>query len=155
MFSHLLLCTHGSAGARLAEDLVCADLCAANTVPKVTVLTVVNEDWRHMTGDDWLNTSNVRKTFLAHVDETLAQEIEAEWQRLRDTHAVAAAFQFRKTMGPVAASIATAARALGCDLIVVGPYQKKHTKGLKARMTNKELHPLLPCPLLVAPIRGA
>lgn len=155
MFAHLLLCTHGSAGARLAEDLVCTDLVARNPDLEVTVLTVVNEDWRHMTGDDWLNTSSVRKTFLDHVDDTLAREIEEEWQRLRETHPAAEAFTYRKTMGPVAATIARCARDLGCDLIVMGPFQKKHTRGLKARMTNKELHPLLPCPLLIAPQRGA
>lgn len=154
MFSHLLLCTHGSAGARLAEDLVCTDLIVRSPDLKVTVLTVVNEDWRHMTGDDWLNTSSVRKTFLTHVDDTLAREIEEEWQRLRATHPVAENFSYRKTMGPVAETIAATARDLGCDLIAMGPYQKKHTKGLKARMTNKALHPLLPCPLLVAPQQG-
>lgn len=154
MFSHLLLCTHGSAGARQAEDLVCTELVVRSPNLRVTVLTVVNEDWRHMTGDDWLNTSRVRKTFLTHVEETLAREIAADWQRMRETHPVAVSFAFRRTMGPVAETIVATAHDLGCDLIVMGPYQRKHTKGLKARMTNKALHPLLPCPLLIAPERG-
>jgi hypothetical protein len=151
MFKHLLLCTHGSSGALKAEKYVFEKLWKNRPDVALTVLTVINADWQWMTGDDWLNTSKVRDTFLNHVSEQLAEEIEADWQRIRDAYPVAATARFLRVMGEVEATIARVAQEQACDLIVIGPYQKKHSKGLKARMRNKTLHPLLPVPLLVVP----
>jgi hypothetical protein len=151
MFKHLLLCTHGSNGALRAEQYVFAKLWQGRSDVALTVLTVINADWQWMTGDDWLNTSKTRNTFLDHVSDQLAAEIEDEWQRIRKAYPAAEGAHFMRVMGPVEATIARVAETKGCDLIVIGPYQKKHSKGLKARMQNKVLHPLLPVPLLVVP----
>ena len=124
MFNHLLLCTHGSNGALKAEKYVF---------------------------DDWLNTSKTRDTFLDHVSDQLAAEIDQDWQRIRETYPGADSARFLRVMGPVEETIARVAAEQACDLIVIGPYQKKHSKGLKARMQNKTLHPLLPVPLMVVP----
>ncbi len=64
MFNHLLLCTHGSNGALKAEKYVFEQLWRGRTDVALTVLTVINADWQWMTGDDWLNTSKTRDTFL-------------------------------------------------------------------------------------------
>ena len=104
-----------------------------------------------MTGDDWLNSSTTRNAFRSHVDDQLAREIEEDWQRIRKTYPHAAACRFKRIFGPIEETFAEAAQSLGCDLIVVGPYQKKQGKGFKARVRNKILHPLLRVPLMVAP----
>ena len=150
-FKHILLCTHGTRGARLAERWVFERLCPALPQTRTTVLTIVNQDWSVMTGDDWLNSSATRNAFRSHVDRQLAEEIEAHWQRIRQTHRLAAACDFKRLFGPVEETFVHAAAALGCDLIVIGPYQKKQDKGFKARIQNKVLHPLLQVPLMVAP----
>lgn len=151
MFKHILLCTHGSDGAKRAEKYVFERLLPRGGAAGLTVLTVINEDWQWMVGDDWLNTSKARDTFLDHVSDQLAREIDADWARIKNIYPGAERARFLRVMGAVEATIAAVAEEQGCDLIVIGPFQKRHTKGLKARMKNDKLHPLLPCGLLVAP----
>ena len=156
MFEHILLCTHGSDGARKAEVLVFMHLAEA-TEAKVTVLTVLDKDWRQMTGDDWLNSSKTQADFLNHVEEQVSEEIADEWNRIRSTFPRARGADFVQRTGGIAKTITAVAGQLDCDLIVTGPYQKtrrltlKMGKGLRDRMKNEVLHPLLPCPLMIAP----
>jgi len=157
MFKNVLLCTHGSDGAKKAEAFVFKKL-EADPGLTVTVLTVLDEDWRGMTGDDWLNSSKTQTTFLDHVENQMNEEIAEEWQRIKTSYPVAEHAKFLQSTGNIAETITKAAKKLGCDLIVMGPWCKPkkfsiHSTrmGLKATMKNKELHPLLPCPLLIAP----
>ncbi|MEA3467808.1 MAG: universal stress protein [Thermodesulfobacteriota bacterium] len=157
MFNHVLLCTHGTDGARKAEAFIFEQL-EADPHLKVTVLTVLDEDWREMTGDDWLNSSKTHTTFLDHVENQMNEEIAEEWQRIKKTYPAAEQVDFLQRTGSIAGTITKVAKELGCDLITIGPYGKKKKfsiyatgMGLKARMENQELHPLLPCPLLIAP----
>lgn len=151
MFNHLLLCTHGTPGAQFAERYFFETLWPGFPQAQATVLTVVNQDWSVMVGDDWLNSSATRNAFRSHVDRQLAEEIEDDWQRMRETHAEAGRCDYKRIFGPVEATIAEVAQRLSCDLVVIGPYQKKQGRGFKARLQNKVLHPLLRTPLLVAP----
>ncbi len=158
MFHSILLCTHGTEGARQAEHLVFHDLCNRSPDVRVTVLTVIDEDWRSMTGDDWLNSSKTHTAFLNHVEQQLGEEIEEEWQRMRDQYPAAACAAFTKVVGQLEESIAQEAARVHCDLIVIGPHRKskrllnlKMEKGLRARLKNSKLHPIIPCPLLIAP----
>jgi len=152
MFNNILLCTHGTPGARKAETLVLGKLLPGNPDGlKVSVLTIINEDWKWMLGDDWLNTSKTHRDFLNHVDDQLSREIEADWERIRDAFPMASRLKFLKIVGPVEKTITEIAQKLKSDLIVIGPYQKKQGRGFKARLKNKHFHPLLPAPLLVAP----
>lgn len=155
MFNHVLLCTHGTDGAKRAEAFIFGKL-EANPELKVTVLTVLDEDWRQMTGDDWLNSSKTQTTFLDHVENQMDEEIAEDWQRIKTSHPVAERATFLQKTGNIAETITTTAKDLGCDLIVLGPWCKSkkfsiHSTrvGLKATLKNKELHPLLPCPLLI------
>ncbi len=157
MFTHILLCTHGTEGAQKAEALVFQAL-SADPDLLVTVLTVLDEDWREMTGDDWLNSSKTHTAFLDHVEEQVGAEIAEEWQRIRDSYPQAAEVKFLQRTGSIAETITGVAEERGCDLIAIGPwYQSKgfltgHArKGLRDTLKNKTLHPLLPCPLLIAP----
>lgn len=151
MFKHILLCTHGTAGAKKAEALVFNRLLRnGSSAANITILTVINEDWKWMLGDDWLNSSATRRQFMRHVDAQLALEIETDWGRIKNSFPSADRFKFMRVVGPVEETIAEVAAKLKCDLIVIGPYQKKKSKGFKARIKNKKFHPLLPAPLLVA-----
>ena len=156
MFKHVLLCTHGTEGALKAESFV-FEQSALNPDLQVTVLTILDEDWRDMTGDDWLNSSKTHTTFLDHVEEQVGEEIAEEWQRIQSTYPAAANASFLQRTGSIAKTITQVAEKNGCDLIVIGPcYVSKGflkgqpRKGLRDTMKNKELHPLLPCPLLIA-----
>lgn len=157
MFKHVLLCTHGTEGARKAEAFIFQQS-ADNPALKVSVLTVLDEDWRGMTGDDWLNSSKTHTAFLDHVEEQVGEEIREEWQRIRASHTAAVRAAFLQRTGSIAGTITKVAGELGCDLIAIGSYRKKkgflgsHSgKGLRDTMKNKALHPLLPCPLLIVP----
>lgn len=157
MFNHVLLCTHGTEGAQKAEAFIFKQL-TENTDLKVTVLTVLDEDWRLMTGDDWLNSSKTHAAFLDHVEEQVGEEIAEEWQRIRDAYPEAAEVPFLQRTGSIEGTITKVARELHCDLVVIGRHSKKKgflsgrkEKGLRARMKNENLHPLLPCPLLIVP----
>lgn len=151
MFKHILLCTHGTPGAKLAERWVFEKLQPGFPRAQITVLTIVNQDWSLMVGDDWLNSSATRNAFRTHVDDQLALEIEEDWQRIRRRYPQAADCSFKRIFGPVEETFVEAAQALGCDLMVIGPYQKKQGRGFKARVRTKVLHPLLQVPLMVAP----
>ncbi len=157
MFNNVLLCTHGTDGAKKAERFVFEKL-EADPELKVTVLTVLDEDWRQMTGDDWLNSSKTHTTFLDHVESQMNEEIGEEWQRIKTSYPAAEQATFLQKTGNIAETISKAAKELGCDLIIIGPWCKgkkfsihSTRMGLRATLKNKDLHPLLPCPLLVVP----
>ncbi len=158
MFTSLLLCTHGTPGARQAERLVFAELCVKNPDLQVNVLTIIDQDWQVMTGDDWLNSSKTHTTFLDHVERQMQEESEEEWQRIREKYPHAARADFAAVVGPIEETIAGEAAKQKVDLIVIGPYREsrrlfnlKMEKGLRARIDTAKLHPILPCPLLIAP----
>ena len=158
MFKHLLLCTHGSDGARRAERFV-FDKMTAYPDLKVSVLSVLDEDWRGMTGDDWLNSSKTHAAFLDHVEEQVSGEIKEEWDRIQSDHPMSINAEFYQKTGGIAQTITDVAGELQCDAIVIGAFQKQkgflpgksRAKGLKDTLQNKTLHPLLPCPLIIIP----
>lgn len=157
MFKHILLCSHGTEGAQKAEKFVFEKL-VEDPALKVTLLTILDEDWRGMTGDDWLNSSKTHATFLDHVEGQVSEEIQEEWERIRQTYPQSSTVHFVQKTGTIAETIAAVAKEKDCDLIAIGAYQKpkglfskSDGKGLKDTLKNKTLHPLLPCPLLIVP----
>lgn len=157
MFTNILLCTHGSEGAKKAEKYVFDKLYRENEQLTLSVLTIIDKDWSVMTGDDWLNTSGTRNRFIDYVDEQLGREIAEDWRRIKGTYDVSDDVRFIKVAGEIEETIVQVAEKIGCDLIVMGGYQKKPLRltsvkmspGLAARIKNEKLHPALPCPLLV------
>ncbi len=159
MFTKILLCTHGSAGAQKAEEYVFNTLLAQSPETELTVLTIVDKDWSIMSSDDWLNTSTARTQFKDYVDEQLGREIGEDWQRIKNKYPQADQAKFIKVVGGIEATIAEVAAKLASELIVLGPYCKKPSRlfsvkmapGLAATLSNEKLHPLLPCPILTVP----
>lgn len=159
MFTKILLCTHGSKGAQKAEKFVFEKLLTSLSAEQVTVLTIIDKDWSGMSSDDWLNTSTTRTQFKDYVQEQLSREIEDDWKRIRELYPSSQKCRFMKVVGGIEETIAEVAEKLECDLVILGPYNKKPRrltsvimeKGLADTISNKKLHPLLPCPLLIAP----
>ncbi len=158
MFTNVLLCTHGTAGAQKAEKYVFEKLLVQNPETRLTVLTIIDKDWSVMTGDDWLNTSGTRNRFFDYVDEQLGHEIDEDWQRIKDTYTVPDSVRFMNITGNIEETMCEVATELNSDVIVIGCYQKKPFRltslkmspGLAARISNEKLHHQLPCPLLTA-----
>lgn len=160
MFTKILLCTHGSKGAQKAESYVFKTMMETMVSPEqLTVLTIIDKDWSGMSSDDWLNTSTTRTQFKDYVQEQLTREIDEDWQRIRDEYPLSKKCQFMNVVGGIEETIAEVATKLQCDLVVMGPYHKKPRRltsvimerGLAHTISNKKLHPLLPCPVLIAP----
>lgn len=159
MFKKLLLCSHGTKGAQKAERFVLQNLLKHVAPEDVIILTIIDKDWSEMSTDDWLNTSTTRTQFKDYVQEQLGREIEEDWQRIRNEHPDSVHCRFIKVVGGIEQTIAEVAGKMECDLIVLGPYSKKPRRltsvimerGLADTISNKKLHPLLPCPLLIAP----
>lgn len=156
MYKNILLCTHGSPGARKAEEYVFTKMMLGFPGVTVSVLTIIDKDWAEMSSDDWLNTSTARTQFKDYVDEQLGREIGADWQRIKETYPLAENVKFYKVVGGIEETMVELAGTLDCDLLVIGPYYKKPkrlfstkmTPGLADTVDNKVLHPILPCPLL-------
>lgn len=159
MFAKILLCTHGSKGAQKAEAYAFGKLKAFVPAKHITVLTIIDKDWSEMSTDDWLNTSTARTQFKDYVHEQLSREIEEDWQRIRAEYPESEKSRFMNVVGGIEETVAEVAEKLGCDLIILGPYHKKKRrltsvvmeKGLANTISNKKLHPLLPCPILITP----
>ncbi len=159
MFKKILLCTHGSEGARKAEALVFEKLLADNPSTDIVVLTIIDKDWANMSSDDWLNTSKARNQFKDYVQEQLTSETKEDWDRIKDNYPKASGSKFMTVVGGIEETILEVAEKTKRDLIVIGPYTKKPSrlttlimeKGLANRISVRKLQPDLPCPLLIAP----
>ena len=119
---------------------------------RITVLTVFNEDWDVMTGDDWLNTSATRNTFRSHVETQLARETEAHWETIRERYPAASRHRFMHVFGPVEETFAEVARKRqlrpgGDRRLAEENGQRVQTPGFKPA----KLHPMLTIPLMIAP----
>ncbi|WP_018125617.1 universal stress protein [Desulfovibrio oxyclinae] len=148
MFKKILLATHGTPGARKAEALA-ADW-AKRTGAELLVLSVANEAWKDMTCDDWLNTSTTRNTFGGYVEGQISAEVDRLHTRIREDMQDISP-KFACVVGKPFEAIAEVAAETEADVLIIGARQKKQAPGFKDRVTAKDLHPLLPCPLVVAP----
>jgi uncharacterized protein YjbJ (UPF0337 family) len=114
------------------------------------VLSIINEAWGDMTGDDWLNTSTTRNTFGSYVAGEISREIENHWNRVReDFQGLETDFLARS--GRLDETLAATAQETGADVVVMGAWQKHQAPGFRDRFENKRLHPLMACPVVVAP----
>ncbi len=148
----ILLASHGSDGARAAEEAA-LDLLGAGG--KLFHLVVVPDFWKGMTGDDWLNNAVTRARFGKYVEDQLAREIGLEVARLaRAAEQRKIAYENGVSLGKPADCLAEAERSGTYDLVVVGAPRPKGTPGLRSRMTPETLVRALKTPLLVVPHPG-
>lgn len=149
----LLLAHHGTAGARLAEELAFA--VAAPGATRIVHLLVVPDFWGGMQGDDWLNNAWTRDAFARHVEGQLETDAKAEAEALAQrcaSRGLACVSLVR--YGDPAKCLVEAARESGADLVVIGPPRPKGELGFRSRMDLERLARELAAPLLVAPRPG-
>lgn len=146
----LLLCHHGTTGARRAEELA-HEVAVPGTTTVVHCL-VVPELWAGMQGDDWLNDASTRDAFGDYVENMLENDAK------RELGAVAArckerglAYESMMRYGNPAETVLAVAGEVDADLVVIGSPRHKSEEGLRSRMELEMLVRGLTCPLLVAP----
>jgi len=146
----LLLCHHGTAGARAAEKLA-QELAFPGTTTVIHCL-VVPELWAGMQGDDWLNNASTRDAFGRYVENMLENDAKRELAgveaRCRE-HGLA--YEAVMRLGEPADVVLAVAAESGADLVVIGPPRRKGEEGLRSRMDLEKLVRGLKCPLLIAP----
>ncbi len=148
-YSNILLASHGTPGARAAEELA---LASAASNGRLFQLVVVPDFWKGMMGDDWLNNARTRDIYARHVESQLQREIDEEVARVR-----AMARQHRLTyahrvvLGKPAECLLACAAELRPDLVVIGSPRPPGAHGLRSRMHLDTLVRGLAVPLLVAP----
>jgi nucleotide-binding universal stress UspA family protein len=148
----ILLASHGSDGARAAED---AALDLLGDGGKLFHLVVVPDFWKGMMGDDWLNNAVTQARFGKYVEDQLAREIGREVARLASAAEERnIAYENDVRLGKPAECLAEAERTGAYDLVVVGAPRPKDRPGLRSRMTPETLVRSLRTPLLVVPHPG-
>jgi nucleotide-binding universal stress UspA family protein len=146
----LLLCHHGTDGARAAEVL--AHEFAVTGITTVVHCLVVPEFWAGMQGDDWLNNASTRDAFGHYLENMLENDAK------RELAAVASrckerglAYESVMRLGNPAETVLAVASEVGADLVIIGSPRKKGEEGLRSRMEIEKLVRGLKCPLLIAP----
>lgn len=146
----LLLCHHGTAGAKRAEDL--ANELAVPGATSLVHCLVVPTLWAGMQGDDWLNDASTRDAFGDHVENMLENDAKREFAAVEvrcKEHGIA--YQAVLRYGEPAETVVAVATEVGADLVVIGPPRIKGEAGLRSRMDLDTLARGLKCPLLIAP----
>jgi nucleotide-binding universal stress UspA family protein len=151
MFTNVLVASHGTQGAQAAEDLALKIAIRFESV--LNLVTVINENWQHMTGDDWLNTSACRNQFRRHVESEVNGEADEVIGRVR-SRASESGIQFRhvKTVGIPVVEILNVADTISADLIVVGARQIKQDLGFKSRLPWEKFIESSRIPVIIAPV---
>jgi nucleotide-binding universal stress UspA family protein len=145
----ILLASHGSDGARAAEEAALDLLGDAGTLFH---LVVVPDFWKGMMGDDWLNNAVTRARFGKYVEDQLAREIGEEVARLASSAEKRnITYVHDVRLGKPAECLAEAEDAGTYDLVVIGMPRPRGAPGLRSRMTPEILVRSLKTPLLVVP----
>ena len=146
----IILASHGTAGARAAEDVALA-LCAENGATLLHLL-VVPDFWKGMMGDDWLNNAVTRIRFGDYVENQLAGDAAGEIDRLAKAAALlGVTYSHDIRLGRPADCLAEACAAGAFDLAVIGSPRPKGTPGYRSRMTLASLVRSLNVRLMIIP----
>lgn len=148
----ILLASHGTAGARAAEEAALR-LCA--TGGTIRHIEVVPDFWKGMRGDDWLNNAITQDRFGTYVESELQRELAEHAAALgRAVESRGLSYEHVATLGKPAECLLAAAAESACDLVVVGAPRPKGTPGYRSRLKLETLVRGLRVPLLVVPHPG-
>jgi len=150
--ARILLASHGTDGARAAEDAAIA-ICTDNPSSSIHHLIVVPKAlWHGMTGDDWLNNGATRNTFRRYVESTLQKEIDADlkilWAKIEP---VGIRYTYEIVVGEPEESLLEDVAKNNYDLLMMGSPRPKGKSGLRSRMRPEVLVKALNIPLMVIP----
>ncbi len=145
----ILLASHGSDGARAAEEVALELLGDGGSLFQ---LVVVPDFWKGMMGDDWLNNAVTRIRFGNYVENQLAGEAADEVERLSArAKRKGIAYTDDVRLGKPAACLIDACEKRGFDLAVIGSPRPKGAEGYRSRMNLDDLTRALPVRLLIVP----
>ena len=150
--TRILLASHGTAGARAAEEAALA-LCAPGGT--IRHLEVVPDFWKGMRGDDWLNNAITQQRFGDYVESELQRELAEHAEALcREVEGKGLSYEHVAVLGKPAECLLAAAAGQACDLVVVGSPRPKGMPGYRSRLKMEILVRDLRAPLLVVPHPG-
>jgi nucleotide-binding universal stress UspA family protein len=148
-YREILLASHGTPGARTAEDFALS-LCAEGAT--LHHLLVVPDFWKGMMGDDWLNNVRTRIAFGEYLEGELDREITEHIDRLQEqTSTRRIHYRSEVRQGDPAECLVSFSRTLRCDLILIGSPRPKKIPGLRSRMQMETLVRGVNTPLMVLP----
>ncbi len=148
--SRLILASHGTPGARAAEE-VAFELCVANKAALHHQL-VVPDFWKWMMGDDWLNNAVTRERFGTYVESELAREADEVVARLAkraEQSGIPYSNEFH--IGKPALCLVGACENGMFDIAVIGAPRPRGAEGLRSRMDTGVLARSLKTCLLIVP----
>lgn len=147
--TNILLASHGTEGARAAEQAALMRLEAGGTLHH---LEIVPDFWKGMMGDDWLNNAITRIRYGEYVEGELTREVAENAQRIDQAAAArgVACFHHAVVGKPAEALLEQAARG-GIDRVVIGSPRPKGALGYNSRMAVETLVKALRVPLLIIP----
>ncbi len=150
--STILLASHGTAGARAAEEVALALCNAGGTIRH---LEIVPDFWQGMRGDDWLNNAVTQDRFGTYVESELQRELAEHAESLgREAQARGLGYENVSVLGKPAECLLAAVAAQAPDLVVIGSPRPRGMPGYRSRMKIEILVRSLPVPLLIVPHPG-
>jgi nucleotide-binding universal stress UspA family protein len=146
----ILLASHGSEGARAAEDLA-LQLCAEGGT--IRHLVVVHEAiWKGMDATDWRSSPAVRNEFAGYLEEQLRRELVEHSEALRrKVEERGLCYQLDALQGEPDRLLIAFAQQIHPDLIVLGAPRPRGRAGLRSRMLSDRTLRTLAVPVLIAP----
>lgn len=148
----ILLASHGTVGARAAEEAALS-LCAAGGT--IRHLEVVPDFWKGMRGDDWLNNAITQDRFGNYVESELQRELVEHSEALRrETEEKGFAYEHIAVLGKPAECLLAAASDSACDLVIIGSPRPRAMPGYRSRMKLEPLVRGLRMPLMIVPHPG-
>lgn len=151
--SRLILASHGTPGARAAEDAA-FELCVTHSA-SMHHLLVVPDFWKGMMGDDWLNNAVTQARFGDYVENELTREAAEEVARLAQRAKLSGiAYSDEVQLGKPAQCLVDICTHRNFDLAVIGSPRPKGTEGLRSRMDTEVLARSLTTRLLAVPHPG-
>ena len=147
--NHVLLASHGTDGAKAAEQ-VAFELCKEGV--HLHHLFVVPTFWQGTTGDDWLQNGSVRNDFRRYLEGELGREVDENFVRVGEA-AIAKGLNYTNEMvvGEPDEVILASSEQEKFDLIIMGSIRPKKMSGLRSRMLKDKMMRQLKTPLLVVP----
>ena len=146
----ILLASHGTPGARAAEEAALA--LAEEAAAAIVLLYVVPDFWRGMRGDDWLNNVVTQQAFGDYLENELLREARKEVRRVAgEAERRGIAMEIRAMFGRPDACLLSAVAETNPDLVMIGAPRPKGVPGYRSRMKPESLMRALPCPLIVVP----
>lgn len=148
----ILLASHGTAGARAAEEAALAMCAPGGTIRH---LEVVPDFWKGMRGDDWLNNAVTQQRFGDYVESELQRELVEHAEALRrEVEDKGLSYEHVAALGKPADCLLEVAAGESFDLVVIGAPRPKGMPGYRSRLKLETVVRKLRAPLLVVPHPG-